>query len=539
MTKAKLLSWVKTHQQIVLVTLTLLFVLMNGFLFLQNQAHSFYFEDETEHITLGWMMSQFGSKLYQDLSTNHQPLPIFIGYIFTLIIPTTHFFRFITLLRLMMIGLSVIGTGVIVWKYRWSGFLTILLIEPLKVYFFGFHLLAESLVIYPIAYLMLWLIHLFWSTQPQPESSLEGILLAICFWIIGFNLAMLWPFLIFYLGILLFKASARIKKSFFLTGLGLVILTFLVVSPFDWWRESVWNIWQYFLPYQATTGTTVNYGKVLIYPWLGWFHLNTLTGQILALLSLLFSASAVMMIRQSSQKKSTFIQLMVIYGCLVLLNLRIDQVSVLYYTGFHLLPYLVGLSAITFQLTVEILRSLSPTHKLRGKALFITLFLLLFVLSSHWYTESKNQVIEHTIQYQRFELVGQAIKMISHPGQRLWVGPLHGYVNLIAGLPLADRQNAHLDWVLQSASMKQNFNNELSHNLPEFVYYPDHAHDKYYQLWLPILTEKYTPILTENQRPTELFILNQVSDSFSEEDWQHLAQLGFYPTRTFPTNTLQ
>jgi hypothetical protein len=115
-----------------------LFLVFFAILFIgvRNQSMSWYFQDETEHVAVGWMLIHFHRQMYTDLSSLHQPLPIFVGGILSRIIPFTTFFECIDRLRISMWLFALVTSFVMTLRFRWKGLLAVFLTYSLGQYFF-------------------------------------------------------------------------------------------------------------------------------------------------------------------------------------------------------------------------------------------------------------------------------------------------------------------------------------------------------------------------------------------------------------------
>ena len=87
-----------------IAVLSVFFVLQ--FFFFRGHTQSYYFEDETEHLVPAWMMSRGEYELYDDFSTNHQPVTIFVARIVFLFYKGTHLFSLVEWSRMVMMGTS-------------------------------------------------------------------------------------------------------------------------------------------------------------------------------------------------------------------------------------------------------------------------------------------------------------------------------------------------------------------------------------------------------------------------------------------------
>lgn len=126
----------------------LLFILLGVFAVailwgLRKNTQSFYFQDETDHVAMGWMMHTFDKTLYADLSTNHQPIPVYFGAFLMDVIPYVTLFELIERLRLgMFLFFLLIGVGLVA-RFREQGLFAFVLTFSVGYYFFAWHVLRK------------------------------------------------------------------------------------------------------------------------------------------------------------------------------------------------------------------------------------------------------------------------------------------------------------------------------------------------------------------------------------------------------------
>ena len=66
------------------------------------QAFQYVFNDETDHIAVGYFVFRYGQRLYRDIITIHQPLPVIIGGVFSLLARRANIYTFVSDMRLLM-----------------------------------------------------------------------------------------------------------------------------------------------------------------------------------------------------------------------------------------------------------------------------------------------------------------------------------------------------------------------------------------------------------------------------------------------------
>lgn len=475
--------------------------------FLKDQFHSFHFGDETEHLTPGWMMSEYGVRLYEDLSTNHQPLPVLYGKAFNSVVELQNLFMYIQRLRQSMWLVSLVAASGVVWLLKGRGLVIVLLIEFFKFYLFGFHVLAESLVVYPVVLIVsIVTTRLFGGKKIWLEPWLMGLSL----WVVFFNLAWLWPFVVLSLMIYGWIGKKEIAKVLLLFGV-LTILLFTQFSPGSWWDESVINVWRYFLPF----GEPPNYLKVLLLPFFSIFELTSILGRFIMLLCFPLLLSGFVWRKQL--KNTVWLKLGLIYLLLLSLNPRVDSLNEMFYRGFHLLPWLSGF------VVISLLSGSLWLQKTKGKGKYILAGLWMIALVSvgtTWWRESGNNEETFYIQYGEVESVGSILRVVKQKGDRLLAGELDGYLNITSGIPLADRQNAHLEWSYTSPKLRSEFEERVLSDLPAFIYYPPNESGYYHSL-APLLKTEYVRVKRSDGGDSHLYVLKERVGSINQDQLEY------------------
>mgnify|MGYP001606008280 CR=1 FL=1 len=515
-------------------SLLILFFLLQ-FSFLKPRTQSFNFSDENEHLTPAWMMAEKHKSLYRDLSTNHQPLPIITAFAFWKIIRFTNLFMLIERVRQFMLLLSFLGAFLLSIRFGARGFIASIFIEILKFYFFGYHLLAESLVVYPLMYLS-GVVGEFSFLNIKNGKWLkfdEGIF-GICIFWVAFNLLPAWPFLFFITALFLYLKPKTLKRASILnTLLPFFIPTFILftaINPLRWFQEAVINNFKYFLPYD-TSLTAQSYLSFLIYPFLSLQSLSQVIARYYLLLLIPASISAAIILLKSQRKIRTGVIFLLFYFMLILLNLRITTLNIGFYTAFHVLPQAAFFTMLTIQFVYLAYKALTiPSERKIFSGIMTVIGIVLIANSSIWWRESAlfDKWNEHFIQYGDNESIGMAISAIKLNGDTLLAGEQNGFINITAGVPLATRQTAYLSWGYRSPDLKNEFESVLKNSPPVFIFFPQSG-NPYFMALKQTLDEKYIRIRRTFGGDTNLYMLATEVSKRTPEEWGKFSGLLYKP----------
>lgn len=517
------------------ILLVLFFVLQ--FSFLTKRTQSFNFGDENEHLTPAFMMIKESKSLYQDLSTNHQPLPIFTAYFFYKIVPVANLFMLIERVRQSLFLLSFIGAALLTLRFGLRGLIASIFIELIKFYFFGYHLLAETLVVYPLMYITGVLFESVFSKTQMTKTSIvnriDDCVYALSIFWIAFNLLPTWPFLVLFS---IFYFRSKTLKKIFLPGflwflIVPTVLLFTVVKPFFWFQETVVNNYRYFLPYE-TSLTARDIFYLLAYPFLSVLSIHQPIARYYALLLFLgIISNVVLMFKKGKIGNSIKYNLLFFYPLLILLNTRVTSSDVGFYTAFHILPQVAFLTMVVVFTVFLAFKSFScKTARWVFTVIMVISGVALLVNGTKWWRESVSfdKFNEHFIQYGEDESIGMAIAAIKKKGDTLLAGTQSSFINIFADIPLATRQTAYLAWAYRSPTLRNEFNSILEKSPPTFVYFPE-SNNPYYLALIPILKEKYTRIQRSFGGNTNLYFLSSEIGNRTPEQWKRFLDLLYKP----------
>lgn len=510
------------------LSLLIIFFFVQYKFFFANHSHSFSFGDEGEHLTLGWEMATHQKKLYTDLSTNHQPIPFFTSFALFKLEPFTNLFMLFQRTRQFMFALSFIAALAFTLRFKTKGLITVVLIESLKFYFFGFHLLGESLALYPALFISaLTFTQLLKSKSTKSHQPLDAIIFAISSFICLFSLLSTIPFVVICSFFYFKNQSKPIFIKALLSLAALTAILFIFINPIAWLEESVSNIYKYFLPHETDNDSLLSNLKIISYPFQSYLNLHSLVARYYAV-----ALSAIMaMFFILKKKRSAFL---IIYLILISLNLRQPHIDIGFYTAFHVLLQAAAITSAVIFLSPYLLARVPKSTKKYYLLSFCVILIILLTISTSWWRETKDKQNEFFIQYGQAEAIGSALKTIKKPQDTLLSSA--AYINITSNLPLATRQNIYLHWSYRAPKIRNEFQALVKSSPPTFIYMPISGNP--YSVYLqPILDKNYTRILRTDSTPTYLYILNRAIEKIDQTQWSNFENLYFQkPKNRQPTN---
>jgi len=207
-----------------------------------GRLYIYHFVDEDHHIVNAYMMTQ-GKSIYQDLSSNHQPLPFIFSYFLQKFLPINNLLNLIKFHHLFILMYGIGWYFILVRKFKYKAIAFGFLFEAIKYLFFGNLFLAETFAVYPLVYLGFLFFHN--NLKINFDNIFDKFIFSVSFILIAFNLAPLWPllfFIVLYLLIKIFIIDLKIYRtisknsyaqSFALGTIG-VFISFLISGLAEW-----------------------------------------------------------------------------------------------------------------------------------------------------------------------------------------------------------------------------------------------------------------------------------------------------------------
>lgn len=462
------------------------------------------FGDEAEHVVLGWQMLEHNHPLYSQLSTNHQPIPIYLGGILAHSIQFQVLFDFISGLRLAMWMWWVVWGMAIVVRFGVKGLIAWACAVVAAPLLLGFYVLAESLVAPAIVYLVLLL-----SSRGKvgnTSSRLDLLVSLLLLLFIFLSHASSWLFVVGCGAILSYTYRTRLIVPAIIVG----VIGFAIVGyPIAWFEETVRNVALYFVPFMHGDDSLLLWIFKLLYPFVSFFHLHQPLGLMVTVLALpvmfgLFHAP--------------FRGYRLVVAVVLLLNTRLDSFEHAYYGGFHLYPLLAGLSG----LVVWNIPSNFSSKLALGMGMCI-------VIAAPWVWFSPNRsntFNDYMVSYGDAEAYGKAIHILKAPGDELFAGEFGGYMTLVAKLPLYADQHALLPWSWQVPKLQDRFVNKIASELPAFVYF-DNDSNPFFTHWKTQAEDNYLQLRRSDGGDTRLYVLQSRLLELDQTTWEKFESEAF------------
>jgi len=503
-------------------------------LFIGSRLHSqsIYFQDETDHVAMGWMMVEFDKSLYTDLSTNHQPIPVLFGAVLSSVIEYQTLFDLIEQIRFSMFVFSLVTSVLLTIRFGWRGAVASTLTYSLAYLYFGWYVLAESLSVPAVLFMTLYLAEVYFrDTKPTSKVSLTDSVIfgSAAFWAV-FSLLPLIPFVIVSTILVLMRVSNAQRLAVVMTGLVCVAVLASVVSPKAWYEETVANNSRYVLIDQKPF-TLTRLAALVLYPFSGFAHLDNNLARGILFPPLLAIIAAIALRLQKHISNTQLIIGALLAVVIGLANMRVTSFPVAFYGGFHLYPYLAALFAYSAFWIVRAAQHVRPS-------VFIVPLIAILLGSTlwsnmQWVFEEKNKMDEYYIQYGMQESHARLMRLIAAENDTFFSGPNgHGYINMMSGLPIAGRQLFHLEWAYRSPKLRQEFHELMEMNPPTFIYLTEDTSGYHTDLMETYLPQFYYP-MRHNDSRSQLYILKTKADSLTEAQHSEMTDFQYQIIQDF------
>lgn len=495
---------------------TVLFISLD--LFYKNHSLNPHFVDEEDNMVLGKYLLE-GDKIYGNLFSHHQPL----AYVFSAgIQKITHpgsLFLLVKRHREAVMVWAGLWSLFLIIRFGWPLFLFSLVYEPTKINLFGNLFLSESIVVYPIIYLISRLL------LGKKEMFLwEWLLVGLAFSISFLLLSPLWPALIF-LAVWFFLKYGLEKNSrsiilFVLGVLIIVALTLPFISLKDYWQEAFYLNFYYYIPGTSKDYLLVTFVKALLSPLAVLMTWDKLTQslKIIQLASIIFLTTSVILGKKGYSKSvvANFI-------FLGLMNFRYVQPGTQEYNGFHLLPWY----AVIILLSVIGLWNMKAVlKKFPGSFLvvFFTLTLIFFVFQSAQSNlfPKRDMATDYYVNYSRQFDFGEAVRLMKNPDETLMVVPDDWLIYWQADIKHAHKMVNYYAWMSNVPEIKQSLDNLFNQSPPTYFY----CDCKFGYFGLENYFYLYRPLERDGQQ-TKLLVLTSKLKNLTDSQKDKLGYLRF------------
>lgn len=473
-----------------------------------DRLYIYHFVDEDHHIANAYMMTQ-GKAIYQNLSSNHQPLPFIFSYFLQKFLPIHNLLNLIKFHHLFILMYGIVWYLILVRKFKYKAIAFGVLFEAIKYLFFGNLFLAETFAVYPLVYLGFLFFHN--NLKINFDNIFDKLVFAVSFILIVFNLVPLWPLLFFIVLYLLYRKQFDILAMISL--LALIIL--LSINPLAWFRETIFYNIKYAIPILSTVHSSIDKIKLLLFPYLS-LGSNSYLGVITQVFLIIWFLNIIYAFKQKKFKNLKYYFL--IYFVLLLANLRVIFFDLSLYEGFHLLPW-IGL-LITF--TIIEFHKFYKIHLYKDKYgfyLFSLLFLFLTLFSkNNLYFHSENSSLDFHTNFSNFNELQQFLQKNHQQGDRILILDSQPLLLWHSGLMSATKAIDYYPWHFTVPEYKQEMIDVINNNPPEFVYDIDSLRNYDYEKTLKtdVFNKKYYKIYKYN-KPTNLSVRRDLLSRFSQK----------------------
>jgi len=408
-----------------------------------------------------------GKRLYSQIFFNHQP---FMAYMSAAIQFVTHpetLFELVKYHRIAALMFANICGSLLIVRFGFPMLLSLGVFELTKFYIFGDRFLAEGMIVYPMMYFTLLIIHLL---QKKRILSWEYILAGVCSWFIFWMREPFMPWAFIALGILFVLGwkDKENRKPLWI-GFGVFAFLHLITVVFLPIREYIFNVivtnLQHEVSVQPWTIDTlvaiVAYPIVVIIDGLGNIFQNMLF--ILSIvLSILFGYELFF--------KKRYLLICILLGLLAISNLRVVPIGSLYYDAFHMIPwYGVFLSCIAVGITDVWNEKKRKDIAVIATCVMVSVLVYVCFSPQSFMHESIDTSTEFTTGYGNYFVKGEIIKMLSKTGDTMFVEMWEDPIYFVAGVPTAYRYSWYTS-IMPKFIIYQNARNEMFVNYPPVFY---------------------------------------------------------------------
>ncbi len=498
-------------------------IFLASLLLTEKFSQSFHFVDEDDHLVFAYYINQ-GYQLYTDLSSNHQPLVYFLSALSQKILRPGSLFMLLRRSREAVFLYSSIWGLVLLWQFGWVFLATALVFELTKFFIFGDHLLAENLAVYPLIYILGMVFKAVFFKGKSTRN--EALIFGLVNFLIAFNLLPLLPSVLV-LDVFYWLKTKKIKEmlwGFFIP----VLVLFCFISPWAWFKETIFNNLKYVIPQITLIRQKSDYLRFFIFPFLYFFQKdNFVFNHFIRLFSVVTGLNFLLLLKL--KKKRQFLKWLFLFFLVMFLNNRVPEIKdIVFYGGFHLLPWYASFIFFSFFLMKFI------WLKVKGKVKLLP-FLILVVIGSYWlgseqmpYFQKISKDREHNINYYPYYLTNQAIKVASKKDDRLMVIPDESLNYWQAGVKPATRQIVYYEWAYWVPELKKDFDQTLINHPPEFIYadFKRIGPASYLEILEAALAKDYWQT-TRDGLAQNLYMSKEKVREIREEQWQNWVELGF------------
>ncbi len=439
--------------------------------------------DDCFNIMAGYFIGQ-GKHLYSEIFFNHQPLPAYISYLIQALYHPGSIYELIYRHRMVLIGYFALADIFLTLRFGLVGFFFALLFESTKGFLFGERFLAESMIVYPLVYLLA----LVWQTwQRQRMNRFDLILASLAAWFVVFSREPYVPLALFLFAVIVYQTRSKIALLTFL----FVALATLTLFDFRsyWWNVVTVNM--------HAAGQELGL-SIFFYPFTVFFGGNW---NLFRWIEVILSGLILLTVWRTGWKRALLVLL-----TLGLANVRAVEPGTLYYVAFH---HLVWYAVAIFVVLL---------HIKRGWLAIGALALFVFLSPKSYLHEKVNRTDQFGIGYGHYIMQGEIIKRLAEPSDTLFLEEWDDLIYWQAKLPSAYRYS----WYTSSMAnfpIYRDARSEMFRDYPPDFYYGQCAKDGKITS-LPDFRKADYIRLTQGQTPTCIFVKKTVAVQIPDDRWK-------------------
>ncbi|MFH1833038.1 MAG: hypothetical protein ABH816_02615 [Candidatus Levyibacteriota bacterium] len=508
-------------KKIIFFSLLLVFFLFISKAYYQRFA-AFGCFDECFNYTAGYFMLK-GRVLYESIYFNHQPLMAYLSYFIQLISRPASVYHLVLYHKMFVLIFAILMDIVLIIRFRFIGAGFVLFYEATKFYLMGNLFIPESLIVYPLAYMMGVILFKFSARKTFP---IDIIMSGIFAWFVVF---MREPYIILAIimyGLILFNRKMSYPKliSFIL----FLLLTLLVLGSLnlkEYIFQVVENNFHGVFRSEVENNQILGMGiyKVFLYPFLifiegQWTFLRT----ILFGLDIIFLGSILILFIKT---KKILIPI-IIFLILGFSNLRATVPGKMFYESFHMLSW-YGLFLISTLFLSYELYYWEKTKKIGSVLIFFVCMLFSYSIFSpnSFLKENFNSEKEYLRNFAQYYVFGEAVRLLSKPGDTIFINRENDLIYWQTKLDSAYKYAIFYGNGIKKFEVARN--EMFQNNPPDFYYYYLCSGKKSGSPQIPDFKKEEYVALNYIDKSC-LYVKKSKISSVSQDTWDKLKVLRFY-----------
>jgi len=503
---------------ILLTGLFILLLFVNRILYLRMGAFGCF--DECPNYAVGYFLNQ-GRRLYTDIFFNHQMLLPYISFLLQKIVTPLSIYDIVRMHRVFVIAFSLAMDGLLILRFGVPAFGFVALYEATKYYAHGQAFLGESLVVYPLVYLL----GIAWkSVRNVRVHPYDLIASAVAAWFVVFTREPYVPVaLVLYLTVVWYARRQRYIRS----SIGVFIILSAVLLSTVQLKAFIENVISVnlavLLPQETRTLGLSGWGiaKPFIYPLLliftgGGWNIHRIVQALLSFAFLVFLVP----IALRTPLRALF--LLVVLG---LAGLRMVPPGTIYYEAFHMLPWYALLIMATSLLARDLWYRVKERKMLFPFVGFLAVIFFVALGPKSFLWERIDTRSEFATGYARYSLYSEAIRSLSTPHDTLFLELWDDILYPSTGLTPSYRYAWYIPVMIHDPVFVSERARMFQVAAPDFYYYSCEEHEPDPPLPQYVRSE-YVHML-HNGKPSCLLIHQRKISTVSEEQLKAAEKLGF------------